>query len=237
MKFILSALVVLGSFSVYAQGHGGSTVGTPYAAAPMDLSSSNTIGFGSKMQAARTQFETGIDGSPLLFEKSDEDVEITATTKERFKLKNLNYDLKSQKMISQLSKDSIFEFDKNKVSSFVKKNKKYNLIDLEGERTIFESLYASEDVVFYKKPESKIIAEKLNPMTKEVIKNRSYGIVENYYLGSNNTSIVKIKLKKKDILKVLQNHSKEIEEYVAANKLDYDNESSVIKILKYYTSL
>jgi len=61
--------------------------------------------------------------------------------------------------------------------------------------------------------------------------------VENYYLGSNNTSIVKIKLKKKDILKVLQNHSKEIEKYVAANKLDYDNESSVIKILKYYTSL
>lgn len=237
MKFILSALVVLGSFSVYAQGHGGSTVGTPYAAAPMDLSSSNTIGFGSKMQAARTQFETGIDGTPFLFEKSEDDFEITATTKERFKLKNLNYDLKSQKMISQLSKDSIFEFDKNKVASFVKKNKKYNFIDLEGERTIFESLYASEDVVFYKKPESKIIAEKLNPMTKEVIKNRSYGIVENYYLGSTNASIVKIKLKKKDILKVLQNHSKEVEEYVDANKLDYDNESSVIKILKYYTSL
>jgi hypothetical protein len=237
MKFILTALVALGSFSFYAQGHGFSTAGTPHASTPIDLSSSNTLAFGTKLQAARTQFETGIEGSPFLFEKSQDNFDITTTDFAKYRLTNLNYNLVSQKLISNLSKDSIFEFDKNKITSFVKNKRQFKFIDLDGVREIFESIYTSEDVVFYKKPASKIINEVINPLTKEVVKNRSYGIVEHYYLGANDTKISKIKLKKKDVLKVLNDKSSEIQDYVSQNKLDYDSEADLVKILKHYTTL
>ncbi len=58
-----------------------------------------------------------------------------------------------------------------------------------------------------------------------------------YYIRSQSGSILRIKLKKKEILKVLENKKNEVENFVSSGKLNYKKKEDVIKIIDYYNTL
>ena len=57
------------------------------------------------------------------------------------------------------------------------------------------------------------------------------------YYASKEDFFKKIKLRKKDILRLYPDNSKEIDRYVKQNKLKYDNEQNLMRILRYADSL
>ncbi|MDY8137713.1 hypothetical protein [Aquimarina sp. 2201CG5-10] len=58
-----------------------------------------------------------------------------------------------------------------------------------------------------------------------------------YYIKDKSGNLKTVRLKKKDLLKVLNDKKSEIEKYASSSKLSYKKEKDVIKILDHYNTL
>ncbi len=59
----------------------------------------------------------------------------------------------------------------------------------------------------------------------------------NYYIRNFAGHLIPIKLKKKDVLKVLKDKEKEIEKFASSNKLSFKKERDLVKIVSHYNTL
>ncbi len=58
-----------------------------------------------------------------------------------------------------------------------------------------------------------------------------------YFIKDKNNNLNEIRLKKKDILKILADKKKELEKYASSKKLSFNKEKDAIKIIDYYNSI
>lgn len=100
----------------------------------------------------------------------------------------------------------------------------------------YEILVEEMNLVLLKKYNCVIIKGKesdgINQATKDKFK-----MSFNYYLIKDNIELIKVKVKEKNILKLLIDKKPEIEKYIIDNKLKFNNENDLVEILNFYSTL
>ena len=66
---------------------------------------------------------------------------------------------------------------------------------------------------------------------------KKYITIKKYYILNPDNKYINVRLKEKDILKILLGKKKELKNYIKKNKLSLKNEKDVIKVMEYYYSL
>ncbi|MES2812633.1 MAG: hypothetical protein V4670_09205 [Bacteroidota bacterium] len=189
-------------------------------------------------KAGEGKLNNSIDGSPFLF--SDDDISnfvITATDKNEFTLKSLNYDLRTNSLFVAANKDSIMEFKSDLVDHLMVDNKKFQFFIINEVKKLSEVLFKSDKILFVNGFYLGITKEKIDPMTKLVTTGKKYFKEDRFYLKINNNDFVEVKLKEKPILKLFSDKSNLIKGYANENNLDFAKSGDVVKILTYYESL
>lgn len=181
----------------------------------------------------------GIEGSNYLFEKWENDVLIIAGEK-RYKIDNMNYNVKMQRFESKLGKDSLFVYDMHSLSKLYVNGMQFESIYnyKENANVIYQVLYASEDFSLLKGYDVKVIPGSPDPMinrSKTVIKK-----TELYYVQSKENGLYEIRLNKKDIINAVTSNKDEkekLDDYIKDNKLSVKVEKDLISLCKYAEAL
>lgn len=178
-----------------------------------------------------------IDESQYLFSRWDENCQIFFHENKVFLIKNLNYNIDSKKLESKIGKDSIFQFNENRID-FVKLNdKKYKFYNYNDSNQLYQELYVSKNIVFLKGYKLIFKEAFINPMTNAVISEAKSVIIEKYFCKVSDKEFMQFDLKKKVVLKLIEDKASQIEKFVSDSKLNYSSEKDLIKIFNYYDTL
>lgn len=180
--------------------------------------------------------DTSIDGSVYLFPSWDGFFKIVSKEGLVSKISNLNYNLKSNTLESKFSKDSVFQFDRKNISYILNSNKKYKFIndgDLNG---LFFEIYDGSKIKLFKEFKISILKGVVNPLTEVKDSKDKYVQSFNYFIFKEN-QYKKINPSKGTVLKLLEDKKDSVKKYVTDNKLSYENDENLNKILIYYESL
>ena len=58
-----------------------------------------------------------------------------------------------------------------------------------------------------------------------------------YYIKNNSGKYIKTKLRKKNVLKILENKSAEVKTFIYSNKINFNKEHDIVRVLNYYHKL
>lgn len=189
-------------------------------------------------KSSEEKLDNSIEGSSLLFPESNAiDFVVTATDKNVFTIKSLNYDLNTNNLFMATGKDSIMEFKSSLVDNLVVDKKIYQFFVVNEVNKLSEVLYKSDNILFINSFYLGKTKEKIDPMTKLVTAKRKYFKEDRFYIKMGKNEFVEIKLKEKAILKLFIEKSVLIKEFINKNNLDCLNTEDVIKILTYYETL
>ncbi len=172
-------------------------------------------------------------GTPFAFE--DADIVITSTDGKVYKVPNGNYNAKSNQIVSNFAKDSSFVFDSKAIQSV--KFGKYTAKtykDEDGQRSFFFELTPHSDIKLLKKYVAKIKSGQINVMTKQKTSPDKFIVNDSYYITKDGDIAIEFRIKKKTILKLLNDKKKLIEKFVDDYDLSYKDEDDVVKIFNYY---
>lgn len=190
----------------------------------------------SGLWVPNTPTDSNIKGSVYLFPNFIGQYKIIGKNGSSFDFLNLNYNIKTKTLEAFVSKDSVFQYDLNKINYVLHNNKKYTVKSEGNLKGLSLDIYNSKKIQFFKYFSLLIEKPVINPMTNAVISEAEYEHVFLYYLYINGKEF-KIKLNKRDLLDVLSDKEKVVKEYVNSNDLDYTNVDDICKILKYYESI
>ena len=168
-------------------------------------------------------------GSEYLFKIWDSNNVIESKSGSIFSIQNLNYNLRTKTLESQINSDTVFKFDFDKIVSVTHFNKKYKVIN----NALFEQLSQGNKIVLYKEYVLKVQEGVVNPLTQTVTKQPQNIKIEKYYCLINE-SLKPIKLRKRDVLECIKDKENEIIKFVKENKLSFSKEENVIQIFNYY---
>ena len=226
MKFISFIIAFISSFSILSQA---------------DNSSVNAL----KIEA-NSKLEGGLIGN---IEKSTKEVSgsyhlfigwnnhgiIHAENGRSYRIKNVNFNIKNRIFEYKNEQDSIIGFDLNgaEIEINLRKFKSF-YFKKTNDNKIFEIIYHSDLFVLLKDYSSEI--KIIKPEGYKDFSINEYIIRKAYYLIKDN-KIEKFKLKKRNILSLLNNNSGNIEKYIKLNRLSYKKEEDLKKIFNYYKSL
>ncbi len=112
----------------------------------------------------------------------------------------------------------------------------YKVLDFEGTKQFFVFLKEGKNSLVMK-VEKKIKEGKDAIGGYEQTTNDKYVEKRSYFILKTGGDLFKIKLKQKDILKVLGDKKTEIEKYASSKKLNFKKEEDLIKIVGYYNTL
>lgn len=132
---------------------------------------------------------------------------------------------------------SILEKDRNIKHDFVKLQKKYFTGDTE--KGFFEVVFNLQNTNYFIKRTTKILFDPNRSEGSQTINNYplEYQDKVTYYIKNKDGLYEKVKLNKKEINSVINQHSNEIDSFVKMNKINYNKESDVMKLVNYYYSL
>lgn len=176
--------------------------------------------------------DMSIEGSPYLFKSWNGMYTVVSAEGNKFKVMNLNYNIESKKIESQVSKDSVFQYNSDGIDHVVAQNKKYKMIQDE----LFLEVYSNTQIKLLKQFSVTIKEGVTNPMTQMDLTPRRYEIREEYKLYQDNM-LSKFKLNKGSVLKMFSNKKDPISKYVKENKLSYSDEKDIIRILAFASSI
>ena len=163
-----------------------------------------------------------VDGSIYLFE-SWKNYPVTVTSKDNksYALNNVNFNLRTNRLVTKLSKDSVFVFDMTKVDNINIQDKTFKKIPTQIGERIFEVVYESEDMSVLNFHSVKLVEGSVNPMigrkTDKLIHRQTFYILKG-------ETVVEFRLKKKDILNLIpkdDNEKSKLIQYYAANRLSF----------------
>ncbi len=175
-----------------------------------------------------------VKGSPFPFDNAT--IIINTIDGKSYKVPNGNYNAKSNEIVSNFVTDSSFVFQSNSIKSvqFDKYTAK-PYTDKESNSSFYFQLTPHADIKLLKKYVAKIVDGQINVLTKQKTSADWYNIIESYSYSIDGETAQPIKLKKKNILKVLSNKKKLIQKFVDDNDLSYKDEKDVIKMFNYYS--
>lgn len=171
------------------------------------------------------------EGSVYLFDDWNNRTIIHTSDQQKFSLKNINLNIQFNRFESKISEDSIFSFNINNIDRFVIRDRRFKNYYYNTTNRIFEIIYESGKISLLKGFYIQFVKGSPNPMLNRYsdknIKKESYFVKEG-------TSIRSIKLKKKDILKLLSpNQANTAQVFAKTNNLSFKNSTDVNRILTY----
>jgi len=174
-----------------------------------------------------------IDGSIYLFDTwKNYPVVVNSKDKKTFTLKNVNFNLKTNRMVTKISEDSIFVLNMKAIEDVTIKGKVFKKIDTEIGSRIFEVIYESDKVSLLNFHSVKLVEGSVNPMLSR--KTDKLVHKEEYYI-SNEQGITELKLKKKFIIDAIANNEAEkssVLKYFTRNKLSFKKINDIKVALK-----
>lgn len=152
--------------------------------------------------------------------------------KKIIKVGSSNFHIKLQKFITKIDNKSVYLWDDKGVDFFLLDYVKFKMYD----DKYYQILSVGEGLIFAKNLSLKTIKKNVNPMMGERSE-ESFKVKNNFVLIKNGI-VEKIKLKEKVILKHISENKKEfIKVYAKKNKLKFNKEKDLKKIINYYNTL
>ena len=165
-----------------------------------------------------------VDGSIYLFEDwKNYPVIIKSKDNKTFTLDNVNFNLRTNRLVTKISQDSIFVLNMKQIDNINILGKVFKKIDSEIGSRVFEVIYESDKVSILNFHSVKLVEGSVNPMLSR--KNDKLIHKEVYYL-LNDSGITEFRLKKKFILESFANNEaekKSLLKYYSKNKLSFKN--------------
>ncbi len=156
---------------------------------------------------------------------------------EAYKLGNINFNMRTNKVESRVGKDSVYIFDLTNVDYLFINNRKFKnyYFSKNNRNEILELIYDGEDLKLLKGFEIGIKRGEVDPLMVKKTVAKFY--TTTFYYINKGDDFNKIKLKKKDILLLFNDKVDLVRNYIKENKLSYTNEKNVIKLFNHYNSL
>ena len=176
-----------------------------------------------------------VDGSEYLFDTWENSAVVFTTDNHKFKLKNINLNIKRNSFLSKINKDSIFTFNMNDIEKIVVNNKVYKNIYSEKGKNIYEIVFESDNFSVLKSFYIHKVEGSPNPMLNRkndrIIRKKKFYVLKN-------TSLSNFRFSKGKVLALVDSKNiSKIKEYVKKENLSYRKEIDVKQILNYNTSL
>jgi len=181
---------------------------------------------------------TNIKGSYMLFEGAQNYGVISTKVGRRFKVPNLNYNVKQDQIEAKISNDSVFIFDPAKIEKVEINNKvfkRYEDSGLSG-NGYFEIVAVSKEMNLLKKHSVFVKEGTVNPLTLQKQSPDTYVIKTKYFLLSHN-EINEISLKKGKLLKIFEEDSGKMKIYINENNLSIKEDEDLKLIFNYHNTL
>lgn len=163
-----------------------------------------------------------VDGSIYLFESwKNYPVNVISKDKKSYTLNNVNFNLRTNRLVTKLSKDSVFVFDMTKIDNINILDKTFKKIDTQIGNRIFEVIFESDDMSILNFHSVKLVEGSVNPMIGRKTDKLMHR--ETFYVLKGET-VVEFRLKKKDILNLIprdENEKSKLIQYYAANRLSF----------------
>lgn len=176
-------------------------------------------------------------GSVYLFPKWEGKYEVYMSGENGYSFPNLNYNVKSKLLESKIAKDSVYQFDVEKVSLIKHDRKKYRVCKIHETKELFQEIYVSKNILFLKGFNVVLGEGTINPLTLEYIHQEGYHIKEKFYLKFNDEKFIELKLNKRSVLSQFSDKAPQIKKYASASKLSFNSERDLFKIFLYYDTL
>jgi len=226
MKCILFIAVFISSFSVLSQTDNSSINA-------LKLETNNELEGGLIGNIEKSTKE--VSGSYHLFRGWNNHGIIHATNGKSYRLKNVNFNIKNRVFEYKNEQDSIIGFDLNGAAIIINSRKfKSFYFKKTNDNKIFEIVYNSDLFVLLKDYSSEV--KIIKPEGYRDYSKNEYIIRKAYYVLKDN-KIEPFKLKKRNILSLLNNNSDTIEKYIRKNRLSYKKEEDLKEMFKYLKSL
>jgi hypothetical protein len=177
-----------------------------------------------------------IEGSLYLFPSWNGMYKVVTKNGDTHQLFNLNYNLKSLKLESVVSKDSIFQYDLLNLDYIVNNNKTYKAISEGGLNGLFFEVFNGDKVKLYKKFYIVVQEGVINPLTQVMMSESKYVQKTSYYFW-NKGEYIETKLSKSNVLKILGDKKDVIKEFASKNNLSYSSDEDLKIVLNHYSSL
>ena len=173
-----------------------------------------------------------IDGSIYLFNNwKNYPVVVKSKDNKIFTLDNVNFNLRTNRMVTKISQDSIFVLNMKSIETVDIQGKVFKKVDTEIGSRIFEVIYESEKVSLLNFHSVKLVEGSVNPMLSR--KTDKLVHKEVYYV-LNGQGINELRLKKKSILNSFASNDNEknsLLKYFLENKLSFKKIDDVKVVL------
>ncbi|SNR64488.1 hypothetical protein [Lutibacter flavus] len=146
--------------------------------------------------------------------------------------------------------EEIIEIDDNTLTGFSiiehKNNIKHDFVSLkkinflnEANNGFYEIVFNLQNTNYFIKKNLKEIYDPNKSKGTQIINNEPLKYEDKviYYIKNGEELYVKVRLKKNDVLAVLNNNKSLVENYIKANKIKFSKEADVMKLVNYYYSL
>jgi len=228
MKKLFALLAIIGFNEIYAQASVDTQneVLASYTGQTSPLSNANTaqnLGGFNFYNPARD-----VDGSMHLYNKWENMGVIIGNDGKKYSIRNINLNIKKQAFESQYEGNKIFTFNFNNIDKFVINNKIYKNYYFNDDVNVCEILVDNPEFQLLKSFKLKFVEGSANPMLN---RNLDRYVRKTYYYVKQGDEIKPIKLKKKKLLKLVdEERAKMIQDYANKNNLSFKKEADV-KIL------
>jgi hypothetical protein len=176
-----------------------------------------------------------IEGSPYLFENWSSGI-IKLERGANLKIESCMYDVYKDRIMFLQDETPLYFAYPEDIDRVTFGSSDFINLKLENRNDYFEILIEEMDFVLLKKYKCDIVKGKesdgINKATKDKFK-LSY----NYYLIKGNAELAKVKIKKKNILELMNDKEQEVKKYIIDNNLKLKNESDLVEIFKFYSTL
>jgi len=173
-----------------------------------------------------------IDGSIYLFNNwKNYPVVVKSKDNKIFTLDNVNFNLRTNRLVTKISQDSIFVLNMKSIETVDIQGKVFKKVDTEIGSRIFEVIYESEKVSLLNFHSVKLVEGSVNPMLSR--KTDKLVHKEVYYV-LNGQGINELRLKKKSILNSFASNDNEknsLLKYFLENKLSFKKIDDVKTVL------
>lgn len=162
-----------------------------------------------------------VDGSVYLYSNWNNMAIVQAKGNRSFSLQNINFNLRRNRFVSKIGKDSIFIFDMQNIENIRIYGKTFRKIDSEMGSRIFEVVFESKEFSILNFHSVKLVEGSVNPMLSR--KTDKLVHKETYYVWKNGYTDV-FKFRKKEILNLLSTNQEArnaLDHYYKANGLSF----------------
>ena len=193
----------------------------------------NTYGPGLWIKSSTIK---NVKGSPYLFDNWINFATIYSSEGKMFRVRNINYDTKTDRFVAKVSLDSVYEFDSQYLKKIRLNNKVFTFIQSANINSYFELIVNAKGKQILKKSRKIIKEGKRDPFTNATSADY-YVLKEKYFFRSNEESIKELKLKKKSFLKLFGDESYLVKKIISKNNLSLKKDADLVKIFNLYERL